>query len=319
MASKILLDLFKNSLRQLGFNDRTILVFQLPSDLRIVIAMAALTFASVLAPPLEHTALRIIFGLPLVLFLPGYTLIAALFPGKKDLDTIERIALSFGLSIAIVPLIGLALNFTPWGIRLIPIMISLTFFIMVMAFIAQLRRLKLAENMRFEVKFKEMYNSLKTEMLVKPENRIDKILTVVLVISIVAALFMLVYVIVTPKQGEKFTEFYILGTGGKAEGYPTDLAAGKTSAVIVGIVNHEYEPVNYTLRVKINEDILKEQQVRMAHNQTWERQVNFTPLRAGTGIKLQFLLYRNDNLTQPYRDTHLWVNVRDYSVPPNIS
>jgi len=30
-------------------------------------------------------------------------------------DGIERVALSFGLSIAIVPLIGLVLNFTPWG------------------------------------------------------------------------------------------------------------------------------------------------------------------------------------------------------------
>lgn len=110
-----------------------------------------------------------------------------------------------------------------------------------MTFIAHLRRLKLQENMRFDVKFKEMYHSLKNEILVKTENRIDKILTAALVISIVAALIMLAYVIVTPKQGEKFTEFYILGTGGKAEGYPTNLTAGEISAVIIGIVNHEYE------------------------------------------------------------------------------
>jgi len=45
----------------------------------------------------------------LVLFLPGYTLIATLFPRKDDLDGIERVALSFGLSIAITPLLGLAL------------------------------------------------------------------------------------------------------------------------------------------------------------------------------------------------------------------
>lgn len=309
MASKLLLDLFKKSFRGLGFGDRSRLILQLPSDLLIVIIMTALTFASVLSPLLENTAIRTILGIPLVLFLPGYTLIAALFPGKNDLDTIERIALSFGLSIAIVPLIGLVLNFTPWGIRLVPILMSLTFFIIVMTIAAQIRRLKLAENMRFEVKFKEIYDSIRTEMFVKQQNRTDKILTIVLVISIVASVIMLVYVIVTPKQGEKFTEFYILGTGGKAEGYPTNIAAGKTSAVIVGIVNHEYEPVNYTLQVKINEDILKEQQIQTAHNQTWQQQVNFTPLRAGTSLKLQFLLYRNSNFTQPYRDTHLWVNV----------
>ena len=49
-----------------------------------------------------------------MLFLPGYALIATLFPRKDDLDGIERIALSFGLSIAITPLLGLALNYTPF-------------------------------------------------------------------------------------------------------------------------------------------------------------------------------------------------------------
>ncbi len=311
MASKLLSGLSKNSFHGLSGIVRSRIIFKLPSDLKIIILTAALTFITVLTPPLDNTPLRTILGIPVVLFLPGYALIAALFPGKKDLDTIERIALSFGLSIAIVPLIGLALNFTPWGIRLVPIIISLTFFILVTAFIAHLRRLKLPENMRFEVKFTEIYHSLKTEIFVKPENRIDRILTVILVISVVASLFMLVYVIVTPKQGEKFTEFYILGTGGKAEGYPTNLTAGKTSAIIVGIVNHEYEPVNYTLQVKINEDVLKELLIQTVHNQTWEQQVNFTPLRTGAGLELQFLLYKNGNFTLPYRDTHLWVNVRD--------
>jgi len=82
-----------------------------------------------LIPPLnEISPIRIILGLPLVLFLPGYSLIAALFPGKDDLDAIERIALSFGLSIAITPLLGLALNYTPFGIRLSPVLIVLSVF-----------------------------------------------------------------------------------------------------------------------------------------------------------------------------------------------
>jgi len=75
---------------------------------------------------------RYLLGSIFVLFLPGYSLIKALFPTKvpistpsKELDNIERIALSIGISLALVPIIGLLLNYTPWGIRLTPITISL--------------------------------------------------------------------------------------------------------------------------------------------------------------------------------------------------
>jgi uncharacterized membrane protein len=108
-------------------NKRTISV-----DIPIVAALVLLTDLFILIPALAATPIRSVLGLPMVLFLPGYALIAALFPGKDDLDGIERLALSLGLSIAVVPLIGLGLNYTPWGIRLIPILVSLSVFTFLM-------------------------------------------------------------------------------------------------------------------------------------------------------------------------------------------
>jgi len=105
----------------------------------------------VLIPLLNETPIKIILGLPLVLFLPGYALIAALFPRKDDLDGIERIALSFGLSIATVPLLGLALNYTPFGIRLSPILIVLSVFTISLAMGAYARRSIIPEEDRFVV------------------------------------------------------------------------------------------------------------------------------------------------------------------------
>jgi uncharacterized membrane protein len=188
----------------------------------------------------------------MVLFVPGYTLIAALFPKIGDLEGIERIALSFGLSIAVVPLIGLALNYTPWGIRLVPVVISLVAFTIAMAAAAYWRRRNLPLEERFSIQFSEKMGSLKREILADEKGRLDKALTVILILTIIISIAALVYVIVTPKQGEKFTEFYILGPGGKAYDYPTSVQAGNKSTVIVGVVNHEYMLVNYTMHISLN-------------------------------------------------------------------
>jgi uncharacterized membrane protein len=115
-------------------------------DLAFVILFTLLGIPFVMIPPLnEISPVRIILGLPLVLFLPGYALIAALFPRKDDLDGIERVALSFGLSIAITPLLGLALNYTPFGIRLSPVFTVLSVFTISLAICAYVRRRRITE------------------------------------------------------------------------------------------------------------------------------------------------------------------------------
>jgi len=121
----------------------------IPPDLALVIFFTILCIPFVLIPPLnEISPVKIILGLPLVLVLPGYALIAALFIRKDDLDGIERIALSFGLSIAISPLLGLALNYTPFGIRLTPILTVLSVFTISLAIGAYVRRNRIPEGVR---------------------------------------------------------------------------------------------------------------------------------------------------------------------------
>lgn len=67
---------------------------------------------------------RHILGSLFVLWLPGYSLMKALFP-EKEMDYIQRIALSIGMSLTLVPFVGLLLNYTPWGIRVTSITLSL--------------------------------------------------------------------------------------------------------------------------------------------------------------------------------------------------
>ena len=282
---------------------------KLPGDLLAAAALSVLTLFFTLVPPLASLPVRIPLGLIMVLFLPGYALIAALFPRKDDIDGIERVALSFGLSIAVVPLMGLGLNYTPWGIRLVPVVISLCLFTVMMVFAAQLRRSALVQEERFSVEFKQFFRAIHSELMDNRGSRIDRALTVILIIVIILSVSALVYVVVTPKQGEKFTEFYILGQKGKAYDYPTSVVSGQNSTVIVGIVNHEYIPANYTMHMAIQNFTFLSREVRLENNQTWERPVSYVLQRVGDNQKLEFLLYKESNFTAPYRDLHLWVNV----------
>ena len=73
----------------------------------IILTLTSLTFLE---------SLRITLGTPYVLFLPGYIISFIFF---KKIDIIERIALSFALSIAIVPLIIFYLNLIGMKINLL--------------------------------------------------------------------------------------------------------------------------------------------------------------------------------------------------------
>ncbi|GAH60338.1 unnamed protein product, partial [marine sediment metagenome] len=193
----------------------------------------------------SDTTLRIVLGLPFVLFFPGYVLMAVLFPKREGLGGIERVALSFGMSIAVVPLIGLILNYTWWGITLEPTLYSIASFIFVVSIIAWVRRRRLPEEERFNIEFQLRLPGW-------GGGAWDKVLSVVLVVAILGALGTLGYVIAKPKVGERFTEFYILGVGGKAEDYPQELTIGEEGKVIVGIINREHERVSYHVEVMID-------------------------------------------------------------------
>ncbi|EMR73345.1 Protein of unknown function (DUF1616) [Thaumarchaeota archaeon SCGC AB-539-E09] len=93
----------------------------------IIVMLSAATTISIFTIPetvYPYIYFRYILGMFFVLFLPGYSLIKTLFP-TREIDNIERTALSIGMSLAMVPLICLLLNYTPWGIRLTPITVSL--------------------------------------------------------------------------------------------------------------------------------------------------------------------------------------------------
>lgn len=357
---------------------------ELPADLAAVIVLVGITLAMVFVPVVNETPLRVGFGLLLVLFLPGYAFIAALFPdagegsptdstdrdsidrgsenervpspapesdtaesrpphqpsgtgtpeGVPDdraaIDGVERVALSFGLSIAIVPLIGLLLNFTPWGIRLVPITVSLSGFTLLCTGIAANRRRDLPPERRFAVPYHEWIAAARRELL-EPDERIDVAINVVLALSILLAIGSVGYAIAAPQQGEQFSELYLLTENDDgelvADGYPETLESGESAELIVGIGNNEHETTSYIVVVQLqaveiegNESTVTDRTeidrfvATLEHGGTHHERHVLEPTMTGENLHVQYLLYIDDVPSTPtsenaYRDVHLWIDV----------
>lgn len=286
----------------------------IPVDMQIVLALVLLSDIFIFVLSQSVTFMRAALGLSMLLFLPGYVLISALFPGKDDLEGLERLTLSLGLSIVIVPFIGFALNFSPWGIRLAPLAATLTIYMIFMCVFTILRRHQLPVGEAFSISISSVYMSLRHDVTSR-KSELDRTLTLVLLFSIVVAAATLTYVLVTPREGEQFTEFYVLGMNGTAAGYPVDLEAGESGKVMLGILNHEGEAVSYTLDLRLDDRSLpladESETIYLEDGDKWENPISFTPEDAGEDMKLQFLLYKNDDLTEPYRELHMWINVTE--------
>jgi len=266
----------------------------------------------------------------------------------RGIDGIERVALSFGLSIAIVPLLGLVLNFTPWGIRPVPITVAASGFTAVAAWIAARRRWALPPEERFRVPYRAWIDAGRAGLL-EPESRTDAALNVLLVLSILLVVSSVAYAVAVPTQGESFTEFYLLTEDEDGElvaaDYPTEFVAGEGQDIVVGIGNQEHGTVTYTVVVQLQRveleppdgqtnaatgaatgaanvttvrvletEALGQFEARLAHNETTSRRYTVRPTLVGEDMRLAFLLYRGSPPPAPsvdnaYRETHLWVNV----------
>jgi len=277
------------------------------NQLLVVTSLALLLIVIVTFFP--DSTWRIIVGLPILLFIPGYVLQAALFPRKTHMDAVERVAFSFGFSIVVVALIGLILNFMPWGIRIHPILVTLTFFILITSVIAWYRRERFVEedNPTFSLD-RILFHRWRTQ------NLTNKILYIVLVIAITGATGIVAYVLATPKVEENFTEFYLLGFDGKMQDYPKEVVVGEEVETVVVIVNHEHKTVDYRIAIKIDGKTSNTfGPLVLAPDEAWEKTVSFVPERTGDNQKAEFFIYENTE-SEPYlKPLHLWLNVKEAS------
>jgi uncharacterized membrane protein len=273
--------------------------WELKNEFAVIWGVSAILL--VIAGLTELQIPRVVLGLPCILLFPGYVLVAALFPGKKGLSGAERLALSLGLSVVIVTLGGLILNY---GLGIYPVTVFgyLFLFITCLSVLGWHRRRRLPAEERFCI-------VLDLDPKSRISSRADRVLVLALAGALLFASGSLAYVLSAPAVGERFTEFYLLDTSGRAENYPREVRPGEACRLILGIANHEHRDAVYRVKCLVNGHLeWRLGPLRLAHGERVERLVSFTSRSEPGEMQVVFYLYR-DGETEHLRALHLWVKV----------
>ncbi len=134
---------------------------------------------------------------------------------------------------------------------------------------------------------------------------------------------------------EAFTEFYVLGPDGRAEGYPAefiiqegrvvlvkygdgrdDEVAGGSGTVILEVVNRERGEATYLLTITIDGQpvtvggaSLGEVEMKtLAHEEVWRREIGLVPQHIGDGQRVEFALLKDG---AAYLELYILIDVRN--------
>lgn len=247
---------------------------------------------------------RLVLGVLFLLFVPGYAFQAALFVRDDGPDILERLALSFGLSLAVVLLVTLVLEVLSAGIRLWAIVIGESIAIVAFSAICLLRRRGVPEEERFTISFEFTWGAWWSA-----QSRMDRLLLGVVALAMMTALVAVVATALLPKPGNLLTEFYVVGSTGQAERYPQQLALDQETSLSVGIINHEGTTVTYHAEARQDDTLIGElPPVQLDDGERLETLLTLAPVATGDDVRITLVLFRED-VTDPYRVLDLWVSV----------
>lgn len=298
-----------------------------PVDLSAIVLYVVAVDAAIVFGVTESIAARTTLGIPLLFFVPGYVLLAMLFPGRagapSGISLGRRVALSFGTSVALLPIFGVGLGIAPVSFGLIPTLSLLTAFVLSGVLVAAVRRRQCPDTQRFSLPLRSRARSLRDRSAVG-------LLDIALAVSILVACVTVGYAVTVPNDGESFTEFYVAGDDDLTDGESVpEFTRGEEQTVTLGIENKEGERTNYTVVVLLQETdssgdtatVEAEHELdRVEHaiededHRAEEHAVE--PPITGTELRLRFLLYKESLPDDPSVETadqhlHLWIDVTD--------
>lgn len=318
-----------------------------PTDLLLIAAIGGWTATAV--PVLSDPGVRTVLGLLGVLFAPGYALVAALFPRERrggftslgdrigdpgTVTAVERLVLAVGLSVCLVPLLGIGLSYTPIAVPPAALLATVGYVTVALVPVAIARRALVAPaerfNPRFVVPLVAAANRLGAHAAQGPNIRAESVLSALVIVGLLVAASGIGVAVVTTGDGERFTEFYLVTEDPEtgeyvAGGYPEEIRPGASETVHVGITNQEGARTDYTVVVmlqRLDEGGVAEQRtldsfaLTLAPGETRREPHAITPDMTGEELRVTYLLYvgsppagERPDTDNAYRNVHLWIDV----------
>ena len=314
----------------------------LPLDVLTVVALGVFVLFS---PVGNADALHVAVGLVFVLFAPGYVLLAALFPAtprssaNADDDSFpgvglgwgERAALSVGASVALVPLVALAMAAANAPFSASSMRTWLVALVLVVGVVAVVRRYALPPEHRLVVPVTAWFGAI-YDGTVGASSRRDAVLNVALAVSILLALASVGFAVADAEQSDPYTGVILLAENDSgdlvAANHPTEYARGETQSYVAQVKNERFEQRSFTVvtelqRVRstgngsaavVESEVVSRQSIVLGANQTGNVDVSVTPSLVGDDMRLVTFVYQGEAPADPSTESaseyvFLWVDV----------
>lgn len=325
-----------------------------PADLLVVLGLLVLANLVIRVPGLREAAvagarIRVLVAIPALLVVPGYVLVSALFPGapergtrqrggrnsgtgrpSESIDLVERAALSFGMSVALVPLFALAIG-SVWDFSLAVVLNGLTVLVLGGIVIAAVRRLRLPPGERFGRPARRWAMDVRAGGL-RADSAFEGAANLALALAVLAAVGAVGYAVATPYQSGQSSTLYLVTeneTGSLvASGYPTEFTAGEGQSLTVGVANDGERRQPYTVVIAVERvdgdtgeaTVTESQEVDRLHatvepGQTWTSRHTVAPELVGEDLRLHYYLFERETAPSDFdpsaaeESAYVWINV----------
>ena len=311
-----------------------------------LLVLAGLALFGAAAVTLPTGPVRVAVVLIGLLLLPGYALSTLVFPkrvverparsrrlGQTDtgsqrgtLTGPQRAGVSVGLSVAALPIFGVAIVAGPVALSVRTVLAVVAAFTVLALALGLARRIRTREESRYVLPLHSLGRAVGAGF---EGTSLDVGLNVLLVVVLVVASAGLLGAVAMPQDGTSYTSVSLLTQNAQGElvanGYKTNLSVGESAEYVLEVTNREDESVTYSVvveqqRVGENGNVVRSAELTrfqqsLGVNDTWRMRHDLQPAFAGENIRYTYLVYRGEAPDDPsvdsaYRHVTLDINVK---------